>query len=155
MKRRFDLVASTVLAGCEHSGSDLDRTGHLGWRMVSVRRFFIVRSEPGRRGAVFNVYKFRSMNSSAEKDGKAIWASKADCRVTRVGAFLRKYRLDELPQVINIIKGDMSFVGTTTGKTGICRATRRSYSVLQGKTHIEAGSHRLGAIELFLRVLHR
>ena len=65
----------------------------------------------GQHGRSFKVYKFRSMNSGAEKDGKAVWASKSDGRVTWVGSFLRKYRLDELPQVINIIKGDMSFVG--------------------------------------------
>ena len=65
----------------------------------------------GENGKSFNVYKFRSMTADAEKEGKAIWASKGDSRVTNVGNFLRKYRLDELPQAINIIKGDMSFVG--------------------------------------------
>ncbi len=65
----------------------------------------------GEKGSNFNVYKFRSMISSAEKEGKAIWANTGDSRVTVVGSFLRKYRLDELPQAINVIKGDMSFVG--------------------------------------------
>jgi exopolysaccharide biosynthesis polyprenyl glycosylphosphotransferase len=61
-------------------------------------------------GRCFEVYKFRSMRANAEQGG-AQWAAAADPRVTRVGAFLRKYRLDELPQFINVIRGDMSFVG--------------------------------------------
>jgi sugar transferase (PEP-CTERM system associated) len=60
---------------------------------------------------VFEVLKFRSMSTDAELDGQARWADMDDARVTRVGAVLRKLRLDELPQIINVLKGDMSFVG--------------------------------------------
>ena len=59
----------------------------------------------------FYVYKFRSMVPDAEKDGIPILATDSDSRVTRVGSFLRKCRLDEVPQLINILKGDMSVVG--------------------------------------------
>ena len=62
-------------------------------------------------GLPFEIYKFRSMVSDAEKDGVARWASKNDSRITRVGRFIRKGRLDELPQLFNVLKGDMSFVG--------------------------------------------
>lgn len=62
-------------------------------------------------GELFQIYKLRSMVCDAEKDGVARWASKNDSRVTRVGSLLRKARLDELPQLFNILKGDMSFVG--------------------------------------------
>lgn len=62
-------------------------------------------------GKKFMIYKFRSMIVDAEKDGKAKLASQNDSRITPVGAFIRKTRLDELPQLINILKGDMSFVG--------------------------------------------
>ncbi|MGW8228054.1 MAG: TIGR03013 family XrtA/PEP-CTERM system glycosyltransferase [Gammaproteobacteria bacterium] len=65
----------------------------------------------GKDGQLFKIFKFRSMVVDAEKDGKARWASTDDERVTRVGAFMRKYRLDELPQFFNILKGEMSFVG--------------------------------------------
>jgi exopolysaccharide biosynthesis polyprenyl glycosylphosphotransferase len=65
----------------------------------------------GEGGRVFSVYKFRSMRADAEKDGKARWAQVNDPRVTRVGAFIRKYRIDELPQIYNVLRGDMSFVG--------------------------------------------
>lgn len=58
----------------------------------------------------FTVYKFRSMRADAEKDG-AVWASAGDARVTRFGRFIRKVRIDELPQIWNILKGDMSFIG--------------------------------------------
>jgi sugar transferase (PEP-CTERM system associated) len=64
-----------------------------------------------RDGELFQIYKFRSMIANAEKDGVAQWAAKNDSRVTRVGAILRKGRLDELPQLFNVLKGDMSFVG--------------------------------------------
>ncbi|VAW53734.1 Undecaprenyl-phosphate galactosephosphotransferase [hydrothermal vent metagenome] len=62
-------------------------------------------------GIPFKIYKFRSMVTDAEKDGVARWAEKNDSRITRVGAFIRKGRLDELPQLFNVLKGDMSFVG--------------------------------------------
>ena len=60
---------------------------------------------------VFRVHKFRSMRIDAEKDGKARWAQKNDSRVTRVGQFIRNTRIDELPQIFNVLKGEMSFVG--------------------------------------------
>ena len=62
-------------------------------------------------GRLFQIYKFRSMIVEAEKDGVARWAAKNDARITRVGAVLRKFRLDELPQLFNVLRGDMSFVG--------------------------------------------
>jgi sugar transferase (PEP-CTERM system associated) len=65
----------------------------------------------GLEGRHFRVLKFRSMRVDAEKGGRAIWAVKKDPRVTRVGAFIRKTRLDELPQLFNVLRGDMSFVG--------------------------------------------
>jgi sugar transferase (PEP-CTERM system associated) len=65
----------------------------------------------GLNGKTFRIYKFRSMRQDAEAGGKAIWAQKNDSRVTRVGAFIRNTRLDELPQLYNVITGSMSFVG--------------------------------------------
>ncbi len=65
----------------------------------------------GENGKVFAVIKFRSMRTDAERDGVARWASKNDDRVTRVGRFIRKTRLDELPQLWNVLKGDMSIIG--------------------------------------------
>lgn len=65
----------------------------------------------GLNGKIFNVYKFRSMRKDAEKLTGPIWSTKDDPRVTRVGKFIRKIRMDELPQMINIFKGEMSLVG--------------------------------------------
>jgi len=62
-------------------------------------------------GQPFKIYKFRSMVTDAEKDGVARWASKNDSRITRVGQFIRQCRLDEIPQLYNVLNGDMSFVG--------------------------------------------
>ena len=57
------------------------------------------------------MHKFRSMRTDAEADGVARWATKNDSRITRVGAVIRKTRLDELPQVFNVLRGEMSLVG--------------------------------------------
>jgi sugar transferase (PEP-CTERM system associated) len=65
----------------------------------------------GQEGRPFQVLKFRSMIVDAEKSGKAQWATKNDSRITRVGMFIRKTRIDELPQIYNVFRGDMSFVG--------------------------------------------
>lgn len=65
----------------------------------------------GENGRLFVLSKFRSMRKDAEKGGTPIWATDGDSRVTRVGRFLRKTRLDELPQLWNVLRGNMSFVG--------------------------------------------
>jgi lipopolysaccharide/colanic/teichoic acid biosynthesis glycosyltransferase len=57
------------------------------------------------------MYKFRSMGVDAEAKGSPVWAAKNDPRVTRIGAFIRKVRIDEIPQAVNVLRGEMSFVG--------------------------------------------
>jgi sugar transferase (PEP-CTERM system associated) len=71
---------------------------------------FYAQERVGLDGIPFKIYKFRSMRPDAEKEG-AQWATKNDRRTTRIGAFIRKYRIDELPQLINIYRGEMGFVG--------------------------------------------
>jgi len=65
----------------------------------------------GRNGKLFRILKFRSMSVDAEGSGGARWAVPGDSRITAIGGLLRKSRIDELPQLINVLKGDMSFVG--------------------------------------------
>lgn len=107
-KRVFDLVISLTLAILV-----------LPLVIPTVIAIFLETGRPilyhqvraGKNGKPFRIYKFRSMRQDAEKGGKAIWASKNDSRITRVGAFIRNTRLDELPQLYNVIMGTMSFVG--------------------------------------------
>ncbi len=72
---------------------------------------FYRQSRVGLNGKNFDVVKFRSMRQDAEKDGVARWAVRDDDRVTRVGRLIRKTRIDEIPQIYNVLLGDMSFVG--------------------------------------------
>ncbi len=79
----------------------LDSSGPVFYRQVRL----------GRAGEPFQIFKFRTMGVDAERDGKARWADKNDPRITRVGSLLRKARLDEIPQLLNVLKGEMSIVG--------------------------------------------
>jgi sugar transferase (PEP-CTERM system associated) len=109
-KRSFDLVASLCVL-------------LLTWPlMLLVALAIMVESGPGQpvfyrqervgaRGRTFHLIKFRSMRTDAERDGVARWASENDDRVTAVGRFIRKVRLDELPQLWNVLKGEMSLIG--------------------------------------------
>lgn len=83
----------------------LDSPGPAVYRQLRVGRMNADHTE------LFWILKFRSMRADAEKLTGAVWAQKDDPRITRVGAFLRKTRLDELPQLINVLRGDMSVVG--------------------------------------------
>ena len=65
----------------------------------------------GRFGRPFNIYKFRSMRLDAEKDGPALYQHENETRMTKVGKFLRAHHLDELPQLWNVVKGEMAFIG--------------------------------------------
>jgi sugar transferase (PEP-CTERM system associated) len=79
-------------------------------KLESPGSVFYRQERVGERGEIFSIVKFRSMRQDAEKNG-AVWASQNDSRVTRVGGFIRKVRIDEIPQMWNVIRGQMSFVG--------------------------------------------
>jgi lipopolysaccharide/colanic/teichoic acid biosynthesis glycosyltransferase len=80
-------------------------------RLEAAEGVIYHRERVGLHGRKFRVLKFRSMRSDAEAHKGAQWATVNDPRVTRIGGFIRRYRIDELPQLINILRGDMSFVG--------------------------------------------
>lgn len=107
-KRALDLVAGLFILAVFFA---LTPFIALAIRLDSRGNTFYRQERMGKHGRVFHVYKFRTMVQNAEPHGKAIWASENDPRVTRVGKFLRKSRLDELPQIINVLSGEMSIVG--------------------------------------------
>ena len=109
-KRAFDIFASTVLIvlsmpiillSCIAIKLDWKSPGPIIYKQVRV----------GLAGQNFHVLKFRSMCADAETDGEAVWAAECDSRITAVGAVLRKYRIDEIPQLFNVLMGSMSLVG--------------------------------------------
>jgi sugar transferase (PEP-CTERM system associated) len=108
VKRLFDLAASAMLL-----------LFMLPVMLVAAVCIFLESGLPvlyrqqriGQGGRVFTIYKFRSMKNDAESDGMPRWAVANDDRTTPVGRIIRKLRIDELPQVFNVLKGDMSFVG--------------------------------------------
>ena len=107
-KRIFDLAASAAI--CLISLPVMLLTA-LWIRCDDGGPIFYQQERVGLDGQVFRVLKFRSMRSDAEVDGKPIWAAADDPRVTRVGHIIRKLRIDELPQMLNVFRGEMSFVG--------------------------------------------
>ncbi len=90
-------------------------------------------------GKEFFVYKFRSMIIDAEKDGVARLACDDDDRITPVGAFIRKVRLDELPQIINIIKGDMSIVGPRPERPELMEQYKKDMPEFEFRLKVKAG----------------
>ena len=109
-KRIFDIVSSLLLLLV--SWPLMLATAVAIWLEEGFSAPIFYRQERvGLGGSTFEVLKFRSMSVNAEGDGKARWATANDSRVTRVGAFIRKVRIDELPQILNVLKGDMAFVG--------------------------------------------
>lgn len=74
-------------------------------------KIFFLQERLGKNGKVFKIIKFRTMVEGAQKKGKGIHVSESDDRITKVGSFLRKTSLDEIPQLINILRGNMSFIG--------------------------------------------
>ncbi len=89
-------------------------------------------------GKEFNVYKFRSMIIDAEVNGAQVSCDN-DVRVTKVGRFLRKCRLDELPQIFNILKGDMSVVGPRPERPELCAEYEKQFPEFRFRLHVKAG----------------
>ena len=87
----------------------------------------------------FKILKFRSMRTDAEKDGVARLASKNDSRITPIGKFIRKVRIDELPQLFNILKGEMSFIGPRPERPEIIRQYQEEMPEFTFRTKVKAG----------------
>ena len=83
----------------------------LAIKLDSPGSVFYTQVRTGLHGKPFGVYKFRSMYQDAEKRGGAQWAKERDPRITRVGRWLRLTRIDELPQIVNVLRGEMSLIG--------------------------------------------
>jgi len=108
VKRAFDFVAA---AGLFVLTLPIMAVAAIAVRLESPGPVIFRQERVGRGGRSFECLKFRSMRADAEADGVARWATKGDARITRVGQFMRKTRIDELPQLINVLRGEMSFVG--------------------------------------------
>ena len=108
IKRSFDLTASVILLVIT---LPIMLVAALCILIETGPPIFYRQKRVGKGGETFMVLKFRSMKNEAEKGGKPIWAVTDDPRITRVGKIIRKLRIDELPQILNVLKGEMSFVG--------------------------------------------
>lgn len=108
MKRTFDIIVSTIILVLT---APIMLITALLIRLDDGGPVIYSQERTGRGNRPFKVHKFRSMGINAEKAGKPIWAQQNDPRVTRIGDFIRKVRIDELPQLWNVFKGEMSFVG--------------------------------------------
>lgn len=93
----------------------LDSPGPVLFRQLRIGRAQHDRTQ------LFEMIKFRTMRVDAEKQTGAVWATQGDSRITRVGLLLRKTRLDEIPQLINVLKGDMSLIGPRPERPGFYR----------------------------------
>lgn len=136
IKRTFDIAASVSLT-------------LLAWPIVVLAILAIKVESPGpalyrqervgRNGRSFTILKLRSMTVDAEKDGVAKWAAANDCRVTRVGKFIRKTRIDELPQLFNVLRGEMSFVGPRPERPAFVRELKQSIPYYELRHSVKPG----------------
>lgn len=108
VKRTFDIAASGVLL---FLGFPVMLAAALAIKFDSSGPIIYRQERVGLAGRKFNILKFRSMRTDAEKDGKPLWAQTGDSRVTKIGRFMRLTRIDELPQLFNVLAGQMSLVG--------------------------------------------
>ncbi|WP_207479460.1 TIGR03013 family XrtA/PEP-CTERM system glycosyltransferase [Arenibaculum pallidiluteum] len=108
VKRGFDVAVSLVMLAFT---LPLMLLTALAIKIEDGGPVFYRQERVGLNGRTFSVIKFRSMRVDAERDGVARWAQRGDSRVTRVGQLIRLIRVDELPQILNVLRGEMSFVG--------------------------------------------
>jgi sugar transferase (PEP-CTERM system associated) len=99
---------------------------------------FYRQERAGERGKIFKLLKFRSMVENAETNGP-VWAEQDDNRVTRIGRWMRKWRLDEIPQMLNVLKGDMSFVGPRPERSFFVEQLRKEIPFYDQRFYVKPG----------------
>jgi len=135
-KRIFDIAASSALLLA--TAPVMLLAGAL-IVLESGRPVLYRQERVGHAGKTFNVLKFRSMRNDAEKSGKPVWASLNDDRVTRVGRIIRKLRIDELPQIFNVLRGDMSFVGPRPERPYFVKQLESQIPYYSFRHHVKPG----------------
>ncbi len=123
------LAAGSVLFPLIALAIKLDSPGPVLFRQLRIGRALPDRVE------LFWMVKFRTMRQDAEKQTGAVWAKKEDPRITRVGRFLRKTRLDELPQLWNVLRGDMSLIGPRPERPGFYQKLERAIPYFAERTY--------------------
>jgi sugar transferase (PEP-CTERM system associated) len=108
-------------------------------KLESKGPVFYRQERVGLNGRIFRVWKFRSMRIDAEKDGVPRWASAKDSRVTRIGRFIRATRIDEIPQIINVLEGDMSFIGPRPERPYFVQQLRREMPYYDLRHRVKPG----------------
>ena len=135
-KRTFDLVLSLIAAII---ASPIMIIEAIAIKIEDGGPILYKQERATKGGKTFNVLKFRTMIVDAEKEGEAVLASKNDARITKVGTILRKARLDELPQLLNIIKGDMSIVGPRPERKSIAAEYEKDLPEFSYRLRVKAG----------------
>jgi sugar transferase (PEP-CTERM system associated) len=135
-KRATDVVAATILLAL---ALPLMALAALAIRIESPGSVIYRQERVGRGGRCFQVLKFRSMRQDAERDGVARWAGACDPRVTRVGRLLRKARIDELPQLLNVLRGEMSIVGPRPERPAFVEQLKREVRFYDVRHSIKPG----------------
>jgi exopolysaccharide biosynthesis polyprenyl glycosylphosphotransferase len=100
---------------------------------------FFTQKRMGKNGKIFKIYKFRTMVKNAEKLTGPVWAGQKDPRITRMGRFLRKTRLDEFPQLINVLFGDMSLVGPRPERPYFVNRLKRQFPFYTRRLRVKPG----------------
>ncbi|MHB8338524.1 MAG: sugar transferase, partial [Ignavibacteriaceae bacterium] len=108
IKRIIDIIVSLIIIVIT---LPVTAISSIAIALESKGGVFFKQDRCGINGKVFKIYKFRSMKRDAEKHTGPVWSQKDDPRITRVGKFIRKVRIDEIPQMLNVLKGEMSIVG--------------------------------------------
>lgn len=136
LKRVFDVLVSSVLLVL---ASPVMLLAALAIKLDSPGPIIYRQERVGLRGRTFQCLKFRSMRTDAERDGVARWASKNDSRVTRVGRFIRKTRIDELPQLFSVLRGEMSIVGPRPERPSFVQELRKQVSFYDLRHTVKPG----------------
>jgi sugar transferase (PEP-CTERM system associated) len=136
IKRVFDIVSSSVLLVLL---SPVMLLTVIAIRLDSPGAAIYRQTRIGLGGRTFTCLKFRSMRADAEKDGVARWAAKNDQRITRIGTFLRKTRIDELPQLFSVLSGEMSLVGPRPERPAFVEELKRQIPFYEIRHTVKPG----------------
>ena len=108
-------------------------------KIDSAGPVFYRQERQGKDGRIFEIWKFRTMRHNAELETGPVWASKDDPRITRIGAFLRNSHLDELPQLINVLRGEMAIVGPCAERPELAKEIKKHIPGFDMRLRVKPG----------------